>query len=281
MHQMDRMVVDDQGSGPVVVLVHGLGAGMHLWAAWMPALQGFRCLRVDLPGCGLAAGHVPTTGARMQALSVGHLADALLGLCNRLDVGRAHWLGHSMGTLICQKVAVQEPARVASLALFGPLSSPPEASRRALEQRALRAREGGLEAMHTIAESLAQGTLSASTRRDDPLIGAFVRELIRRNHPSWYAQHCEALAQAQEEALEGIEAPTLLVTGDEDSVTPPQMMRSMTDRLSGAALVQSHVLRGCGHWTPLERRAECLRLWADFVRACGRVQRPSRARSTA
>jgi pimeloyl-ACP methyl ester carboxylesterase len=185
-----------------------------------------------------------------------------------------------MGTLVCQRAAVQEPSRVASLALFGPLSAAPEASRRALEQRALRAREGGPAAMHTIADTLAQATLSASTRRDEPLAGAFVREVIRRNHPTSYALHCEALACAEEEPLEVVEAPTLLVTGDEDSVTPPQMMRSMAGRLSSSALVQSHVLRGCGHWTPIERRAECLGLWSDFVRVSIRAQRYSRAGTT-
>lgn len=270
VHLTEGMVVEDQGSGPAVVLVHGLGGNLSLWSGWMPVLQGYRCLRIDLPGCGLAP-------AASQPPSVASLAASLLAMCRRLEVVRAHWVAHSMGTLVCQRVAVQEPSRVASLALFGPLSAAPEASRRALEQRALRAREGGLAAMHTIADNLAQATLSAQTRRDEPLADAFVREVIRRNHPMSYALHCEALAHAQGEPLEVVEAPTLLVTGDEDSVTPPQMMRSIAGRLSSSTLVQSHALRGCGHWTPIERRTECLRLWSDFVRVSVRAQRHARA----
>jgi len=273
LHQLERIVVEERGTGPAVVFVHGLGGNLNLWAGWLPALQAYRCIRIDLPGCGLSA-------PPAQPLGVAWLADRVVALCEGLGLREAHWVGHSMGTLICQRVAVQEPTRVKSLALFGPLSVPPQASRRALAQRAQQAREGGLEALHSIAETLAQATLSASTRRDEPLIVAFVHELIRRNDPHAYAQHCEALASAQEEAIETIEAPTLLVTGDEDAVTPPQMMQSLATRLSSSVLVQHHVLRGCGHWTPLERRADCLKLWSEFLRVSHRARRQTRIGST-
>ena len=49
-----------------------------------------------------------------------------------------------------------------------------------------------------------------------------------------YARSCEALAGAQAAAVERIEAPVLLVTGDEDGVAPPQPVRAMADRLHRA-----------------------------------------------
>ena len=46
---------------------------------------------------------------------------AVLAVCARLTVTRAHLLGHSMGTIVCQHVAAAQPRLVRSMALFGPL----------------------------------------------------------------------------------------------------------------------------------------------------------------
>ena len=52
-----------------------------------------------------------------------------------------------------------------------------------------------------------------------------------------------------------IACPTLLVTGDEDAVSPPQSVRAMGERITGSRV---EVLRGCGHWTPVEKPEECI-----------------------
>jgi pimeloyl-ACP methyl ester carboxylesterase len=58
-----------------------------------------------------------------------------------------------------------------------------------------------------------------------------------------------------------ISCPTLLVTGDEDVVAPPQSVRMMGDRIKGSRV---EVLRGCGHWTPVEKPEECIQLLNHF-----------------
>jgi pimeloyl-ACP methyl ester carboxylesterase len=63
-----------------------------------------------------------------------------------------------------------------------------------------------------------------------------------------------------------IACPTLLVTGDEDVVAPPQSVRSMKDRLAQTnASVDVEVLRGCGHWTPIEMPEECAGILRRFL----------------
>ena len=52
-----------------------------------------------------------------------------------------------------------------------------------------------------------------------------------RQDADGYARSCEALADAPPAAVERIEAPALLVTGDEDTVAPPQAVRAMAERL--------------------------------------------------
>ena len=254
---IERCAVEDEGDGPAVVCVHGLGGSGNTFTPLMPALQRQRVVRIDLPGSGRSQ-------RAEGALSIERYVAALIGACDRLGIERAHWLGHSMGTIVVQHIAAAQPRRVASVALFGPLIVPPDASRTALQGRAAKAREG-LSAMHEIAQALVQAALSADTRARQPLAVAFVRESLMRQDGEAYARSCEALAAAQAAAVDRIEAPVLLVTGDEDAVAPPQSVRAMADRLQRARSKRVVVLPRCGHWTPIERPEDCQRELRDFL----------------
>ena len=259
---IDRVAVEEEGDGPAVVCVHGLGGSSNSFTPLMPALARHRVVRVDLPGSGRSQ--------RAEGeLSIERYVEALLRVCDRLGVARAHWVGHSMGTIVCQHIAAGHPKLAASVVLFGPLIAPPEAARTAMKARAAKAREGAA-GMHEITQGLLQAAISADTRRRLPLAVAFVRESLMRQDGEAYARSCEALAGAQGAAVDRIEAPVLLVTGDEDGVAPPQSVRAMADRLHNAASKRVVVLSRCGHWTPVERPEECQRELSDFLAANAR-----------
>ncbi len=253
---IDKLAVEDEGEGDAVVCVHGLGGSSNTWTPLMAALSRHRVVRIDLPGSGRSHAAMP------GALSIERMVDALQAVCARLDITRAHWLGHSMGTIACQHLALAAPSLVRSLALFGPLMAPPDAARVAIRERAMKARDQGMAGMHEIALALLQSATSADTRQRLPLAVAFVRESLMRQDPQGYARSCEALADAQPAAVDRIEAPALLVTGDEDGVAPPQAVRAMAERMKRARVV---VLNRCGHWTPIERPDECMRELRDFL----------------
>ncbi len=260
LHSFDRMVVEDVGEGDAVVCVHGLGGSSNTFTPLMPVLTRHRVLRVDLPGSGRSQ-HAE------GPLSIVRFADAVQGACARLGITRAHWVGHSLGTIVCQHMAVAAPALVSSLALFGPLLAPTDAARVGLRARAAQARSEGAGGMQLIAETLLQAALSADTRQRQPLAVAFVRESLMRQEGASYARMCEALADAQPARVENIRCPVLLVTGDEDSVAQPQSVRSMAERLHGARSTRVVVLPRCGHWAPIERVAECQAELRDFLTA--------------
>ena len=260
LHLIDRIAVEDEGEGPVVVCVHGLGGSSNTWTPLMPALARHRVVRFDLPGSGRSQ-------RAEGALSIERFVDAAQSVCARLGVQRAHWLGHSMGTIVCQHLAVAAPKLVRSLALFGPLITPPEAARSAIRTRAAKARTEGAAGMHEIALALVNAALSADTRERQPLAVAFVRESLMRQDAESYARSCDALADATPAAVERIECPVLLVTGDEDSVAPPSSVRAMAERLHASRNPRVVVLPRCGHWTPIERPTECQRELREFLSA--------------
>jgi 3-oxoadipate enol-lactonase len=260
LHVFDRTVVEDEGEGDAVVCVHGLGGSTNTFTALMAALARHRVVRVDMPG-----------SARSQRvegpLTIERFVETLLSVCTRLNVTRAHWVGHSLGTIVCQHVAVAAPKLVRSIALFGPLIAPPEAARTAIRARAAKARAEGTAGMHEIALGLLNGAVSAETRQRSPLAVAFVRESLMRQDADGYARTCDALAEASAAAVERIEAPVLLVTGDEDGVAPPQQVRAFADKLHSAKSTRVVVLPKCGHWTPIERPEDCARELRDFLAA--------------
>ncbi|HEX2543735.1 MAG TPA: alpha/beta fold hydrolase [Ramlibacter sp.] len=260
LHLIERVAVEEDGEGDAVVCLHGLGGSSNTWTPLMPALTGYRVIRPDLPGSG-------RSGATGGALTIEKLAECVATLCARLNVSRAHILGHSMGTIVAQHLAVAQPRLVRSLSLFGPLVAPPDHARANIAARGEKARSEGVRGMHDIALALVNASTSADTRERQPVATAYVRESLMRQDPEGYARSCAALAGTVPAAVEKIEAPVLLVTGDEDVVAPPQSVRAMAERLANARGVRTVILHRCGHWTPVERAEDCARELRSFLPA--------------
>src|SRR5258706_10772006 len=188
---IDKMAVEGEGEGDAVVCVHGLGGTSNTWAPLMAALSRHRVVRVDLPGSGRS--HAAMAGP----LSIARLVDALQTVCSRLNIARAHWLRHSMGTIVCQHLALAKPSLPRSLALFGPLIAPADGPRAAIRARGAKARDEGLAGIHEIALGLVQAAISAHTRDRSPVAASFVRESLMRQDPLGHVRSCDALSDAQ------------------------------------------------------------------------------------
>ena len=255
-HLIEGMAVEDDGSGPVVVCVHGLGGTSNTWSSILPAFQGFRLIRMDLPGCGRSR-------AKTEGIAVKDMVDLLQLLCESLSIQSAQWVGHSMGTIVCQHLAQRAPTLVKSLLLFGPLVEPAEPAREPLRLRANKVQADGVAGMQEVADALLQTAVSQHTKDHNPAAFAFVRESLMRQKPQSYADYCLALSQVRSADIELIQAPTLLVTGDEDRVASPQAVESMARRMPRA---QRLVFNRCGHWTPIEKPHECIRATRDFLK---------------
>ena len=253
-----RVAVEISGHGDVVLFIHGLGGSSNTFTPLLlgsdSAFARYKAINVDLPGSG-RSGRVEGT------LSLERFIAAAVSVCSALNVTRAHVVAHSMGTIVAQHLAVHYPSLVRSLVLLGPLFCPPEPARKALLARAVKARSEGTIGMAQIADSLVQASTSAHTKRHTATAAAFVRESVMRQSAKLYALSCEALAEMQAVEPSAIKCPTLLITGDEDVVAPPQSVRFMQEKIAGSAM---HVLTACGHWTPIEQPAQCASLMRAF-----------------
>jgi pimeloyl-ACP methyl ester carboxylesterase len=242
------------GGGDAVLMIHGLGGTSNTWTPLLPAFARFTTLRLDLPGSGRSH--------RVEGkLSIDRFMQAALRILAASGQERAHLVAHSLGTIVAMHLAAREPRTVRSLALFGPLVAPPDAARATVRARGDKARSEGAAGMQAIADALVQSVLAAETKAKRHAAVAFVRESLMRQDADGYARTCDALAEAQAADVSRIACPTLLVTGDQDIVAPPQAVRALGERIAGS---QIEVLRGCGHWEPVEKPDECIELLRRF-----------------
>ncbi|WP_425403516.1 alpha/beta fold hydrolase [Hwanghaeella sp.] len=253
---LGSMIVEETGAatGPAVVMVHGLGGDSNSFQPLMSVLEGYRVLRPDLPGAGRSPLRPGRPGIR-------GMADSILDAARAAGVARAHFVGHSMGTLVCQVIAASHPECVASLTLLGPILEPPVAARAGLKDRAAAARSDG---MAGIADAVAQGSVSEASRKANPVVAAFVRESLMRQDPRGYAEHCLALSEAEPADHGAIKAPTLLVAGDKDPVAPVAMGKALASAIAGARL---EVIPDVAHWMMMEAPGRTATLLEEHLEA--------------
>jgi len=248
---IDRIFYEIEGNGSAVLMIHGLGGSSNFWTPLMPVLARNQAIRPDLPGSGRSAG---VEGD----LSIDRFVEAMLSVARHARIEQAHVVAHSLGTIVAAHLAARAPDFVQGLTLFGPLPAPPDAGRPGLRARAATAR-GGAAAMQEIADQVVNAATARQTKERHPIVIAAAREMLMRQSPDGYARSCIALSEAQPADLSALACPTLLVTGDEDVIAPPQTVRAMAARIPGA---QVEILARCGHWTVFEKPEAC----ADLLR---------------
>lgn len=114
-----RVRVEEAGSGPPVLLVHGAGGYGPYWAPLVAELGGYRCLMLDRPGWG---GSEPADYSREGYRDFA--ADLMAEVVDALGVEKVHSVGASVGDVWALALAAKYPDRVLSVTLLGagPLS---------------------------------------------------------------------------------------------------------------------------------------------------------------
>ena len=238
-------------TGPPAVFVHGLGGTADYWTPLITSsssLTSSHSLHLfDFEGHGLS----PTSP--LSELTINSLADDLKGVFDHAHItsgGGATLFAHSLGCLIAVAFATKHPSLVSKLILLGPPPSPlPEAGRQASDTRAALARTKGMSA---VVDAVVNAGTSAKTKKEKPLAVTAVRLSLLGQDPEGYAKACSALAKSSAVTLDvsAIEAETLIITGEEDKVSPPQLCEAYGKKLKN--LKGLVVLPDVGHWHVFE-----------------------------
>jgi pimeloyl-ACP methyl ester carboxylesterase len=227
---------------PSVMLVHGAQNDHSVWILQSRYLahHGFNVLAVDLPGHGRSQG---------EALSsVEAIAGWMLDLIATLGITACHWVGHSMGSLAALEAASQAPTKTLSLALIG-TAFPMRVSDVLLTA----AKDNEAQAFDMI-NFWSHSRLNHSPGAPGPGFSVFNqnRRLMERQKPGILLNDfaaCNAY-QGGIEAAKKITAPTLLILGDQDAMTPPKTANSLLENIANA---RKTIIEHCGHNLMAER----------------------------
>jgi pimeloyl-ACP methyl ester carboxylesterase len=231
------------GSGPTVLMLHGIGGGHLSFAPQVETLasSGYRAVAWDMPGYGRSAPIEPYTFKG--------LAERCITLIDSLQCGHVVLVGHSMGGMVAQEVVARRPDLVSRLVLCGTSAAfgKPDGE---WQRNFLRDRTAPLDAgksMAELAELLVPQMIGPGSMPEGVRLA---QHCMAQVNPSTYRRALEALLTFDRRAeLARIHVPTLLIAGENDRTAPPAVMRKMADAIVGSTYLE---LPGIGHLQPLE-----------------------------
>jgi 3-oxoadipate enol-lactonase len=225
---MTELAVVDAGrpAGPPIVWLGSLGSAMAMWDRQVAEFAATRrCLLLDHPGHGASP---PAS----EPLTIDVIAADVLDALDRIGVGRADFVGLSLGAMVSMSIAANSPFRVGRLALL--CTSARFEAALPWHERAAVVRTSGTA---SVAETVVGRWLTpdyAAAHADE--VAAFVA-MVGHTDDESYARCCEAIAEMDlRPLLPAIGAPTLVVAGTADPATPPPHAAVIAAGIRGSKL---------------------------------------------
>jgi pimeloyl-ACP methyl ester carboxylesterase len=252
-----RIHIREVGEGPPLLLLNGLGAPIPWWSTLEGHLDGLRLIEFDAPGVGRS--QTPWVPTRIEYL--GWLAAQVL---DKAGVRRADVLGYSLGGMIAQQLAARSPQRVRRLVLastgpgFGGVPA-------------------GLTKLLNVATPLRYMSKGLYDRTIPDLVGGRARsdpEFLERHSERRFADPPNKRGyMLQVTALSGwsslpllsrIQAPALVVNGDDDPLMPLPNAYILARYIRNARL---HVAADEGHLLLMDEHSAAFEPIHAFLRA--------------
>jgi pimeloyl-ACP methyl ester carboxylesterase len=234
----------DTGIGRPVVLIHGYPFNRSLWTEQIMVLSTrYRVIAPDLRGFGDSDAAPGTATMDLLARDVAQLLD-------HLEIPRAAIGGLSMGGYVALAFYKQFPSRVRAFVLADTRAQAD--TEEAKQTRAQQAEKALSEGMAGIADAMLPKLLTPETVSKRPEIVKHVRDMMLRTKPEGAAAALRGMAERddQTELLARITAPTLILVGAEDAITPVADSEMMNRAIAGSRLV---VIENAGPVSNLER----------------------------
>jgi (E)-2-((N-methylformamido)methylene)succinate hydrolase len=207
----------DVGGGEPVLLVHGVGLRLEAWAPQIGSLAAtHRVIAVDLPGHGASSPIAPGSGLTA-------FIDWFTTTLDDLGLDSVSVAGHSMGALIAGGCAVTAPERVRRVALLSAVHRRDRTAASAVRARAAEIASGKVDPVAPLARWFADECVAT-----EPYL--LVKEWLTTVDVEAYATAYGAFAEGDDlysDRWPDVACPALLLTGELDPNSTPQMSRDL------------------------------------------------------
>jgi 3-oxoadipate enol-lactonase len=252
-----EMAYDVEGEGEAVLLLHGYPFNRSMWRSQVEALSDrYRVITPDLRGFG------ETGAASDEPATMSEMAEDIAALMDELDIRRFTLGGLSMGGYVALAFYRSYPLRVRNLILAD--TRPQADTEEARENRERQAEQALREGMDGIADAMLPKLLAPATLDGRREVVEELRAMMTGTDPRGAAAALRGMMQRQDRThlLPRILAPTLIIVGSEDQLTPRADSEVMHREIRGSRL---EVIEGAGHVSNLERPEEFNRLLRSFL----------------
>jgi pimeloyl-ACP methyl ester carboxylesterase len=252
------LAYDDDGPGPVVVLLHGFPLNRSMWSAQETSVGSiYRVIAPDLRGHGESA-------APEGVYTIDGMADDVIELLDALQLREPVVLGGlSMGGYVALSLIVRYPERFRALMLMDTRATAdsPDAARN--REDLARKVEASGNAGHVVEAMWPKMVSDATRRRRAELLGP-LREAMEKTPARSIVGALRGMAARPDRTadLATIGVPTLVLVGADDAITPVDEVRAMAEKIPGARFV---VVPDAGHLAPLENPEVADRAILDFL----------------
>jgi 2-hydroxymuconate-semialdehyde hydrolase len=252
----------DEGNGPPVLLIHGFPTSSWQWREFIPLLAArFRVIAPDLPGSGVS------TVAEGASLDLVSHAATLREILAEIGVERFAVVAHGEGGGVAQLLAldgdgVDGLVLVAAATLDAWPSPGVEAARQRLEAGV------SSEVVRALVRETIEGGAVLRDRLPDDVLDAYADPFAEGDGPERFVRVLEGLdgrgLAGREVELAAIEAPTLILWGEDDPVYPSSVGERLNDAMPSSTL---GLLPGCGHFLVDEAPDTIGPMIAEYLRA--------------
>ncbi|MGD0792239.1 MAG: 3-oxoadipate enol-lactonase [Terriglobales bacterium] len=213
---------------PVLVFSNSLGTDFSMWDPQLAELERrFRILRYDTRGHGQSS---VTPGD----YTIDQFGRDVLGLLDSLGLDRVDFCGLSMGGMIGMWLGIHAPSRLHRLVLSNTAAR--IGTKEMWNARIATVRKDG---MKSVAASVIERWFTPEFRASFPEKVARAQQMLENTPPEGYAACCAAIRDMdQRETVAQIKAPTLVIYGGSDPVTPASEAQFLTGRIRGAVKVE-------------------------------------------
>ena len=246
-----------EGLKDPVVLLHAFPLNRRMWMPQVEALaETRRVVTPDYPGFGSSPRPCAQPDVRYYAELVGELLD-------KLKLDRVILGGLSMGGYIVFACLRLFPPRISALLLANTRPDPDsEEIREVRRETALRVAEEGVE---VLPELQMERLLAPDTLQNRKDVVESVREMILESSPDGVVAALGAMRDrpdSSNDLLDKIDVPTLVLGGEEDTLSSPEIMGEMARKIPGS---HHHTFSGAGHLSNLEAPEEFNAALLDFL----------------
>jgi len=213
----------------------------------------YKVLRFDTRGHGQSS-------APAGPYTLDDLADDAKGLLDALGIRKTHWVGLSMGGMIGETFALKYPGVFESLVLADTTSRRPPDADKMWGDRIRTAEAGGMEAL---VDSTLGRWFTEGYRKRRPDVMERIGNDIRATPVAGFAGCCQAISRIDLlDRLKEITCPVLIMVGEHDHGTPPEMARAIHENLPGSAL---RIIPDAAHLSNVEQDGIFNEALTDFL----------------